>query len=298
LWHRTQCQAFTDAEPIERDTTYPGATYAPWDHHDDLLDDSSDIDFIADAPRNCINHLDVSVKENTKYNSWDKALALLFDRKVESKGVHTFPTTKEVLFLLSTSRIPTYGFRIGLPPQKSLGFDRGLWFYRSEKLNFDLAKNASIKSDMKKLMMVFLYHVWFKNVETQKVICVSKKREARFESDEEHIARTKRFKENLFLALDCADKYSIAKDLAWWMLNVFKDASALAVYPPEEEVEIEFVSLSILDKALMAAELAQSDCSTHEELDEESIAYDQMLNSMGYESQEDEIADKDGHPIY
>ena len=297
LEHRVQCDNFNDENIIERDTTYPGATYAPFDKHANLLDDSSSEDHIYTNATSCLNYIEPVVKEpKVKLNNWEACLDF-FDRKNESGGFHKFPHHSEVLRLLATSRIPTYGFKISLPEKKWMGIDRGLWFYRSEKKNFDLEKNAEIKSTMKKVMMVYLYNVWFKRITPPSVIRVNKKGVAYHELEDEVKERTQKLKDGIFFAMDCADRFSLAKDLAWWMLNVFKDESALRAYPQEEEIEIEFISLTVLDRALEAAELAHSGCETSEELDAESIAYDQMLNSLGYDYMDDELIDREGREV-
>lgn len=272
---RQDCSCFQDYEPVERDTTYPGATFAPWDKHDHLKDDSSDLDFNPDIPKACLSYVRSAISVPIpRSNNWEKCLNLLFDRKVEEGGIHKFPAMGEVLRLLCTSQMPELGFRIGLPPQRGLGFDRGLWFYRSEKYNFNLEKNKTIKSEMKKIIMVYLYHVWFKRLPVDKL-------------------------EGTFLALDISNPYALGKDLAWWMVNVFKDETAKKFYPDEPEMEIEFVSLSLLDKAREAAQLAESGCSSFDELDAEAREYDQMLQHYGYDTNEDgEILDTDGKEIF
>ena len=295
LEHRVHCGNFADSEPIERDTTYPGATFAPWDKHEHLADDSSDIDHQHYAPRSCINSMKIE-QEQITINNWDKCLKL-FDRKIEEKGVHKFPHHSEVLHLLATSKLPQYGFRLGLPPQKGMGFDRGLWFYRSEKLNYELEKNKDTKAEVRKLIMVYLYNVWFKRLQAPKVMLISKKGIVRPETEDEVKVRNVRFKQNIFLALDCSDKFSLGKDLAWWMLQIFKDEAALHFYP-EETFEFEFISMSILDKALEAAQLASLGCETAAELDNEALMYDQLLNSYGYTTDEDDqVYDSDGHQM-
>ena len=266
---REQCPSFDTEVVIERDTTYPGATYAPHDNnHPDLLPDSSDIDFNPNAPERCINQ-ERSIVHYEKPNAWEECLAKLFNRKREV----LFPEPKEVLRLLNGSQIPVYTFRLGLPPQKSMGFDRGLWFYRSEKFNSTLETNSKIKREMKKYVMVYLYHVWFKKLDDTK-------------------------KDGYFMALDASDNYSLAKDLSWWMIKIFKDESALKLYPPDDEYEIEFIPISLLDKAQEAAMLASVDCNNPFELDLEAQEYDEMIKNLGYGVKYDSITDKDGHEIY
>jgi hypothetical protein len=174
--------------------------------------------------------------------------------------------------LLNTSFIPQFTFRLGLPPQKGMGFDRGLWFYRSEKFNSTLDKNKNTKVAMKKLIMVYLFHTWFKKIPDEKKL-------------------------GTFMALDASDTYSLGKDLSWWMLNVFKSEEALLVYPPEDETEIEFIPMSLLDKAQEAAMVNAADCQTSIELDLEAKAYDELIQRLGYTQKYDGIEDKEGHEI-
>ena len=275
---RQDCNFYQVSEIVERDSTYPGATYAPHDNnHPDLLPDSSDIDFNPHAAKRCLNQRS-KIRYAPKINNWDSCLKLLFDRKRcewESKPTfeQQFPSPSEVIRLLNTSQIPTFTFRLGLPPQRGMGFDRGLWFYRSEKFNSTLDKNANVKSEMKKIMMVYLYHVWFKKLDDKKKL-------------------------SYFLSLDSGDKFSLAKDLSWWMLNVFKDANALEAYPPEDEFEIEFIPMSLLDKAQEAKMLAEADCNSNLELDIEAKEYDELIQRYGYVQTFDGVIDTDGKEIY
>lgn len=276
--YREDCPCFEDSEPIERDTTYPGATYAPTDNnHSDILPDSTDIDYNPHQAKRCINQMS-DFTYTPKVNNWDLCLKQLFDRKREPE----FPSDSEVLRILNTSQIPQFCFKLGLPPQRGMGFDRGLWFYRSEKFNSFIEKNAKTKAEMKKLIMVYLYHVWFKKIPTEK-------------------------KEGIFTALDTADKYSLAKDLSWWMLNVFKDETALAtpclnelgdvIVRDDGLAEIEFIPMSLLDKAQQAAMLAETDCNSMTELDLEAKEYDELIERLGYSYSYESIIDKEGHEI-
>ena len=277
---REDCVHYQVDEIVERDTTYPGATYAPHDNnHPELLPDSSDIDFNPNAPKRCLNQRS-KVPYVPKVNNWESCLTLLFDRKrcdwdKNPTFEQQFPSPTEVMRLLNTSQIPTYTFRIGLPPQKGMGFNRGLWFYRSEKFNSTIDKNAKTKSEMKKVIMVYLYHCWFKKLDDTKKL-------------------------SYFLCLDRSDKFSIAKDLSWWMLNVFKDPSALELYPKEDEneLEIEFIPMSLLNKAQEAAMLSASDCNSNYELDIEAKEYDELIQRYGYNQSYDGVIDKDGKAIY
>lgn len=271
---RRECNGFQDEEPVERDTVYPGTTNAPHDKSDpNLLPDSSDIDFNPNMPRTCLNQISSFSIPKPRTNNWDRCLSQLFDRKLEEKGFHKFPELKEVLEILCTSQIPEFTYKIGLPPQRGLGLDRGLWFYKSERFNSTLEKNKQLKGDMKKIIMVYLYHVWFKRLPAEKL-------------------------EGVFLALDISNPYCLGKDLAWWMTNVFKDPTAKIYYPDEPDIEIEFISLTLLDRAKEAAEVSESGCSSFEELDAEAREYDQMLRSFGYDVDDEEIHDTDGKEIY
>lgn len=299
LKYRQDCNYFQDEDVIERDTTYPGATYAPTDNnHNDILPDSTDIDFNPYAAKRCLNQASAA-PYIPRVNNWEPCLSLIFDRKrcdwdkkdaagnnIPLTFEEQFPSPSEVMRLLNTSSIPQFTFRLGLPPQRSMGFDRGLWFYRSEKFNSQIVvtedmkpearkmaqKNSEIKAEMKKLMMVYLYHCWFKKLDNEKKI-------------------------GYYMALDASNKFSLGKDLSWWMLTVFKDETALLVYPPEDELELEFIPISLLNKAQEAVLLAAVDCNSTTELDIEAKEYDEMLSRLGYNETWDGITDKEGHEI-
>ena len=267
---RNLCPNFEDHTPVERDTTYPGATFAPHDKHDNLLDDSTDLYHNPHEAKRCINQMQED-KTTIKHNNWDKCLSQLFDRK----RTVVFPDNTKIMELLNTSFIPQYTFRLGLPPQKGMGFSRGLWFYRSEKFNSDLDKNAGIKDEMKKLIMVYLYHEWFSRLD---VPAIPK------ESKEVHAIRVEHLKLGIFMALDSSDPYSLSKDLAWWLTKVFKDKIALEVYPIEDEIQIEFVPMTLLQKAEEAAMIADAECEDMEELDIHVQEYEHLIAKYGYGS--------------
>ena len=270
---REECKCFQTKEsvPIERDTTYPGATFAPWDHHDHLLDDSSDEYHIYNQPERCINQLSKTPEVLPPINNWDVAINKLLNRKRKE----FFPYWKQVVELLATSRIPEFVFNIGLPPNKGMGYDRGLWFFFSDRFNTKLDENKQKTSIMKKQIMVYLYRIWFDLLKFPKTIYVSTAGEARVESDEENAARNKSMREGIYYLLENAPQHSLASDLAWWMLNTFKAPEALYWHPVEEEVET--VSMSLLDKALASIEI---------EADAEAKAYDEMLRAYGYTEEE------------
>lgn len=269
LQHRTFCRDFQTERDIERDTTYPGSTFAPHDNnHPHLKADNTDIEDY-EKPQRCLGQYSPPA-EFVQKNEWDLCLKELFDRKRKVK----FPSNTKVMELLNNSFIPQQTFRIGLPPQKGMGFDRGLWFYHSEKYNFSLDKNKNLKREMKKIIMVYLYHVWFKHL-----------------TDDQ--------KEGILMALESANKYSLARDLSWWIGVAFKDPLYLVLHPPvEDDIEIEFVRISLMDKALEAEMLAKTSLTSYE-LDLEIIEYEKLLDHYGYRDKGyDELCDKDGHEIY
>ena len=268
LQHRVFCADFETEKVYERDTTYPGATFAPHDNnHPHLQADNTDIEDY-DKPQRCLSQYTVP-EEYIQLNQWDMCLKLLFDRKRKTP----FPSNTKVMELLNNSFIPQQTFRIGLPPERGMGFDRGLWFYHSEKYNFTLDKTKNIKREMKKIVMVYLYHVWFKHL------------------PEDH-------KEGIMMALESANMYSLARDLSWWIGVAFKDPIYLVLHPPvEDDIEIEFVRLSLMDKALEAEMLAKAGVTSYE-LDLEVLEYDKLLDRYGYKSNYDELCDKEGYEIY
>jgi hypothetical protein len=82
------------------------------------------------------------------------------------------------------------------------------------------------------------------------------------------------------------------------MLKVFKDETALTVYPSEDDTaELEFIPMSLLDKAQQAALLAQADLNSNTELDIEAQEYDEMITRLGYGIDEGIYTDKNGHEM-
>ena len=302
---RKDCSCFQTSyeETIERDTTYPGATFAPSDNNNpDVMRDSSDIDF---NPYEAIENATCTAQENEPQpkdiiNNWELTLKLLVDRnrvdwkkKAEENIPVTFedmfPNNTEVMRLLATSRIPQYTFRIGLPPKKTMGFDRGLWFYHSEKFNSELDHNQEKKREMKKIFFVYMYNVWFKRLDVFKLPN---------EDYELHSRRTKDMKAGIYMALESCDYGSLARELSWWMWKTFKDEIALAAHPEQDADigDIEMIPLTILDKALEAAMIADAEMSSYE-LDLEDIAYDDMVKKYGYDVDDGNYFDKDSHQM-
>lgn len=268
LEHRVFCLDFQTDKEIERDTTYPGATYAPHDNnHPGLKPDNTDIEDY-EKPERCLNQY-TQPEEYIQKNDWDKLFNEMLDR---NRKVH-LPSNTRVLELLNNSFIPQIAYRVGLPPEKGMGFDRGLWQHRKEgKINWTLDKNLQKRREMKKILMVYLYHVWFKNLSADT-------------------------KEGIMMALEIAKDFSLAKDLSWWITKIFKDQVVLVLHPEEEDVQYEFIRMSLLDKALEASMLSEFDMSAFE-LDLEAIAYDKLIEKYGYKiTNYDEVSDKDGHEI-
>lgn len=272
LWKRTECADYQVEKEVERDTTYPGATYAPHDNnHPGLKPDNTDIEDY-EKPLRCLGQWSAP-PEYIQKNDWDILYKECFDRN--RKG--GLPNHTRILELLHNSFIPEIAYRIGLPPKGSgfSGFDRGLWQHRKEgKYNWALEKNKSLRSKMKKIIMVYLYHKWFK------------------ELPEDH-------KEGIMIALEDAKDFSLAKDLFWWVGTAFKDPTLQVLYPnPEDDVVVEFVRMNLMDKALEAEMLAKAGVTSYE-LDLECLEYDKILDKYNRKVDEfGDVTDSEGYEIY
>lgn len=291
LSHRRNCAYFHIKlnDKKERDTTYPTHNFSPYDNgHDHLLDDNSMIDTfdgydilykqlhyeisIDEIKSSCTSYFPMYKNENTSANNWDECVEQLF------KMGRILPSNSKVIELLHTSYIPSKTHIITVP---RYNFSKGLFIdYKKGLIDFTKEKNALEKKEMKKVLIVHLYHEWFKKIE------------------ESH-------KEGIFMALLLCKPFSLARDLTFWMTKVFKDEIALAnnAYKTqdekekeENELEIEFIPMSLLDKAQQAIVMNTSGCNPYE-LDIEEQAYEELINSLGYNTDDDIIYDRNGHKI-
>lgn len=294
ILERERCPEYKIWEKPEINTTYQGQTNAPSDNSNPLLvPDSTDINFDYKAPKRCLSFEPSFEKPIAPtLNNWELCLKTIFDIKrcdykliPNPKFEDLFPSEKNVLYLLNTSRIPEMTFRIDYPPitSKLKGMSKGLWFYKSEKFNSSLEKNEEKRKTMKRRVMVYLYNVWFKQLDDTK-------------------------KEGCYITLDSGNPMSLAKDLAWWMKTVFKDETALKcpslnlwgdVIVPEDETatEIEFIPISLLEKAQEAAILCEMDCDSLADVDFEAAEYEKLIEKYGYSDTFEGIIDKDGREI-
>lgn len=288
LRHRRECKFYTIRRhnAIERDTVYPGHNYSPFDNnHKDLLSDNStddnfegydklytafnyDID-IDEMKSQCISNFPLYPNTIAYTNNWDECVELLFKMQ---QITHVYPSYNKVIELLNSSSIPTKTNLLTVPRG---GFYKGLWIEYKNIVDFTKEENKKIKQKMKSTIMVYLYHTWFKKIEDK-------------------------HQEGIYLALDLCKPFSLGKDLVFYMTNVFKDEIALKYTNTNDESsegEIEFIQLSALEKAQLAAELSDSGCSDWLEIDHEEIEYNKMLSRLGYEYDDDNLYDKDGHKI-
>jgi hypothetical protein len=285
---RKQCYSYHTEIFVERDTTYPGVTNAPWDHPAHLKIDSTDLDFRVDLHEpKCQGFSAMPKRPAYKYNAWEKEfLPLCLDRNRKVR----FPADTEVIRILEQTEFPHYGFYIH-PAEKHLGRERGLWFQKGRKIDFELDRNAEVKREVRRYIMWYMYHVWFDQnilVEGELAKRLAKMTDAQKAAYLVSIRDDR--KEALLWMLSGCTRGSWGYDLCWWIKNpfCFNNPSLQALCKkvtfltpkgdqimPEDADEVEvipFSQLSYIEKAQLAAEA---------ELGDIELEYEEILNEHG-----------------